>query len=262
MIAVNSESGDGGASQAVAESRAEQRPSGSVSVIEPKENEEAVAVEHSGPAAPVVDGANRRATEPQGEQEPAPGQAPSGEPAPSAMPPVVVNGGEVAVSVLVMGLWLAFLTAGITVGTQPYLQLIRDRTAAHAWDVVGALFVILLCHTSPNIALLCCLSAFLGMLASRAVVSKEPGSEPDPLRMAAYVAAVTHGFFVYLVIQSGFVVFSDTAFTTTTLEQYVRLAALASLISFAVGYNPLLFQSLLARVAAVALNSQRSGRGA
>jgi hypothetical protein len=166
----------------------------------------------------------------------------------TSQPSLALDAREVVVSLVSLVAWLGLLMAGITVGTQPYIDGIRNLTTHGFWEVSGSLLVILLCHTVSNVALLCCLAAFLGVIASRAVGRPNTNVQTPPERMGVYVAAVTRGFFVFLVIQSGSILLSDQAFTNLTLERYVRLAGLSSLFSFAIGYNPRLFGELLDRV--------------
>jgi len=163
-------------------------------------------------------------------------------------PTLVLTTREVWASLGVMLAWLVLLTAGIAIGVQPYIDAIQQVKPLTAFQLVGSAMIVLLCHTVPNIAILCCLSAFLGVIASRAIGRSEPGARPSQDRMSVYVAAVTRGFFVFLVIQSGSILLSDTAFTNLTLERYIRLAGLSSLFSFAIGYNPQLFTHLMLRV--------------
>jgi hypothetical protein len=172
---------------------------------------------------------------------------------------VPIDAREVGASIVVLLIWLVLLAAGITVSTQPYVDEVRNGLNISLLEALGALVVITFCHTTTNIALLCCLAAFLGVIGSRSVDATRQVQDAHQERLSAHVAAATRGFFVYLVVQSGAVAFSDQPFQATTLEQYVRLAALSSLISFAVGYNPGLFQNLLTRVDDLTTGAGRPG---
>lgn len=154
---------------------------------------------------------------------------------------------EIVSSLVALTLWLILLSAGLAVSTQPYIDTIQNHPSLGAWTVVKAMFVIVVCHTVTNTALLCCLAAFLGALGFR-VLADNPGAADGLDRRSAYVAAATRGFYVFLIIQSGSIMLSDQAFTNLTLEKYVRLAGLSSLLSFTVGYSPDLFRQLMARV--------------
>lgn len=153
---------------------------------------------------------------------------------------------EIVLCLAALAVWLFFLTAGITIATPPLLKAVQGGTLG--WlSIVGYLVVIVFCHTVPNMAILCCLSAFLGVVASRAV-SGVPAGGLTQERMSIYVAAVTRGFFVFLVIVSGTILLNEQSFMTLTQERYIRLAGLASLFSFAAGYNPKAFLRLLQKV--------------
>ncbi|OJW16371.1 MAG: hypothetical protein BGO49_18655 [Planctomycetales bacterium 71-10] len=155
---------------------------------------------------------------------------------------------ELAAGLLAFVAWLLLMAGGITVGTQEYIDPIRNRTASGPAQVVGCLLVIATCHTVTNTAMLCCVSAFLGVLGFRAI-GPAPGSSATAAgRRDAYLAAVTRGFFIFLIIQSGTVVLSDQAFTNLSLDKYIRLAGISSLFSFTVGYNPDVFRQLMDRV--------------
>jgi len=167
--------------------------------------------------------------------------AAAGEPAPP------LKSLEIGSSLAALALWLILLSAGLSVSTQPYISTIQNQEVAGPWAVVKALFIIVTCHTVTNTALLCCLAAFLGALGFR-VLATQKGPADGNDRRAAYVAAATRGFYVFLILQSGSIMLSDQAFTNLTLEKYVRLAGLSSLLSFTVGYNPDLFRQLMARV--------------
>jgi hypothetical protein len=164
---------------------------------------------------------------------------------------VAIGKWEIATSLVVLLLWVSLLTAGITVGTPPFIDKIRQATIP-SWQILGDFLVITICHTAPNVAMLCCLAAFLGVIGSRAVTSLDSKGTPSLDRLSSYASAITRGFFVFLILQSGAIAFSAEPFQTTTPEEYVRLAALASLISFAVGFNPLLFQDLMGRIGSIA----------
>jgi hypothetical protein len=154
---------------------------------------------------------------------------------------------EIVSSLAALALWLILLSAGLAVSTQPYINTLQNQELASTWAVVKALFVIATCHTATNTALLCCLAAFLGALGFR-VLGARTGATEGYDRRDAYVAATTRGFFVFLIIQSGSIMLSDQAFTNLTLDKYIRLAGLSSLLSFTVGYSPDVFRRLMARV--------------
>lgn len=66
--------------------------------------------------------------------------------------------------------------------------------------------------------------------------------------LAPAITAVTWGFFIYLVIVSGTVVLTGDPFKDTSPEQYLRLAGAASLLAFAVGWQPQILAQLVSNV--------------
>lgn len=155
---------------------------------------------------------------------------------------------EIGASAVALALGLILLSAGLSVAAQDSINAIQNHTVAGAWSLVGSFFVIATCHTVTNTALLCCVSAFLGVLGYRVIGERSGVAEGFADRRDAYVAAATRGFYIFLIIQSGSIILSNQAFTNLTLEKYIRLAGLSSLLSFTVGYNPDLFRQLMDRV--------------
>ncbi len=173
--------------------------------------------------------------------------------------PGPLNNLEVILSVLVFLLWVGLIAAGVAISSGHYVDNLGAPTKHSVWVVLGSGLVVMTCHIVPNIALLSCLAAYLGVLASRTFPSptRKPLSWED--HRATFTIAITRGFYVYLIILSGSVLFSSEGFGQWTspklpnadardYETYTRLAGLASLFSFTAGYNPELFSALLARV--------------
>jgi len=104
------------------------------------------------------------------------------------------------------------------------------------------LAIYLLTYTDTNVAMLCCIAAWLGELGRRTRIDGVE-QEGDFLR-GDYLAAVMRGFLGYLAILTGFVVIGTGVnfFTTPSAEGYVRLAAIVSLAGFLIGFNPAIFR--------------------
>jgi hypothetical protein len=66
--------------------------------------------------------------------------------------------------------------------------------------------------------------------------------------LAPGVAAITWGFFIYLVAISGTLVISGEPFKNTSPEQYLRMAGSASLAAFVVGWKPEILTQLLEKM--------------
>lgn len=149
-----------------------------------------------------------------------------------------------------------------------------------AWDAVYALVIIAFCYTPTNLAMLCCLAALVGCLAYAATnsggpererieetvlvstdapsvahvakvteVSKESGPvEKSMIPLRPTISAITWGFFIYLFLISGMMLAVETPFSSTSPDQYLRLAGTASLLAFVVGWRPELLTHLVSQV--------------
>jgi hypothetical protein len=191
-----------------------------------------------------------------------------------ANPRVSLTPLDVTISVLAFLGWVCLVAAGVAISSKHYIDNLGAPTKHAFWVVVGSGLVVATCHVVPNIALLSCLAAYLGVLASRTLPG-ETGRPPDrDSHKAAFTTAITRGFYVYLLILSGSVLFSSEGFgqwathdsssaaDAADYETYTRLAGLASLVSFTAGYNPELFKFLLARVSQWQTNQQATARPA
>lgn len=146
----------------------------------------------------------------------------------------------------------------------------------------GALGVVAVSYTPTNLAILCSFAALIGCLGQIATVTRRAGraraaaaegganrvrssaddagaskpieavAPPSPIDVTLRnsIGAVTWGFFVYLVVTSGTIVFTGDPFQHTSPEQYIRLAGAASLLAFVVGWRPELLGDMLAKVTA------------
>lgn len=167
---------------------------------------------------------------------------------PAKSPPVrIVGFGEVIIGVFGMGLWVVLFAAGGIIGTQPYRERLTDPgnvvTALKLW------FVVLTCYTVTNVAMLCGLSSFLGTLGRRTRIAGNERIDPSGEPLRQYTAALVRGFFVFIAMVAGTMALTGpAAFTNTTPETYLRLAATASLVSFLTGYKPQLFVRLQGRL--------------
>ncbi|MCC6676384.1 MAG: hypothetical protein IT436_04505 [Phycisphaerales bacterium] len=71
--------------------------------------------------------------------------------------------------------------------------------------------------------------------------------------LAPAITAVTWGFFIYLIIVSGTVVLTGDPFKETSPEQYLRMAGSASLLAFAVGWQPQILAQMVSNVGSTKL---------
>lgn len=145
-------------------------------------------------------------------------------------------------------------------------------------DVLYALLAVAFTYTPTNLLLMCCASALIGCLgrlattngnnengngrgASQSSDSSKSAEDSDPTGvspLAPAMSAVMWGFFVYLVLISGTIVLAGDTFMKTDADQYFRLAGSASLLAFAVGWQPQLVTHLVSNIGSAKLG--RSGK--
>lgn len=150
--------------------------------------------------------------------------------------------------------WFVVFGLGLLVNSKPY----RDAVATEF--VVGAFLFALMTYTPTNIALLCVLASFSGGSASR-LIHTEPadpraarshtgshGVEADSeiYRRENPFSSMFRGFVVFIAFLAGVYVGSNAPFADTSPEQYARAAGTTSLLAFVVGYDPTLFEKLIA----------------
>ena len=158
-------------------------------------------------------------------------------------------------------LWIIFFAAGLVIDTEPYRQGLAFQTSTTWSSKVSSSFVVLICYTPTNVAILCCLAGLLGALGSQ--VKLEPGSAPHEGldKTHPLLSALIRGFFVYIVLISGTLILLPDPFPDPSIfgslaphdksnirELYIRLAGLVSLVSFVVSYNPKIFATGLKKI--------------
>jgi hypothetical protein len=154
---------------------------------------------------------------------------------------------EVIAGLVAIGLWFALFVAGTFVGTQTY----RDTLAREAstGEKLKAFSIVLFCYTATNVAFLCCIASILGGIFRRMRERQRQRSLPPSL-LVLLLSLILQGFVVYLVMVSGVISFGgfEHFLDAPTQDQYLRLAATASLVSLMIGYSPGLFNSLMGRL--------------
>jgi hypothetical protein len=191
-----------------------------------------------------------------------------------ANPRIELDTLDVTFSFLALLMWISLVAAGVAISSKHYIENLAAPTKHSFGVVVGSGLVVVTCHIVPNGALLSCLAAYLGVLASRTFPSQSSKPHLRHDHKAAFTMGITRGFYVYLMILSGSVLFSSQGFgqwatresssaaASDDYETYTRLTGLASLISFTAGYNPELFKFLLARVTQFQTKQLDSARSA
>jgi len=149
--------------------------------------------------------------------------------------------------------YIALFTAGIVINSAPF----RDQLNAGTFSI-GALVIVMLIYTPSNVAFLAMLSGLIGGCASiithsrhlqEANGSRKSGSglpsASEVYRTESPVASMFRSLVAYLAFMAGILVTTVAPFTTTTPEQYIRLASAVSFFAFVVGYDPTKFQGLM-----------------
>lgn len=191
-----------------------------------------------------------------------------GSPARASAPDKLSVAGR-ASAVLVLIVWMNLFAGGYLISSEPYRCKV-DPTGVRrlvgydeksvkvpdpcpgvtqparggAW--FGAWGITLVTFIPFNLALLCASAGLLGAFGNKAKL--HPEEDIDRVsrdRTNPHVSALLRGFFVYLFIISGLLVFDDNPFSGGGPGQYIRLAGFTSLFSFLVNYNPTIFNPLI-----------------
>ena len=186
-----------------------------------------------------------------------------------------LRSGECAFGLAVFVGWLLLFGAGILVDTAPYRRAISltgaealDREArppaaelaseapppvaavippetVAAPDLLVAWLIVLTCFVPLNLAWLCVAASGLGAFGNLANLGDDAGGDRSSDTTNPYTSALLRGFFVYLFMMSGLLVFDDAPFSNSGPGQYIRLAGFLSLFSFVVSYQPRFFGALI-----------------
>ena len=180
------------------------------------------------------------------------------------------GGLTIAIIVCLMA-WTALFSTGILVNSQPYRQSIKDASVVKNWSdfswnyttyIAFSWIVVVTCYTPTNIAILCSISGLLGALGDQVKLGEDSQGRDPSDQTHPFLSSVVRSFFVYIVLISGVFILAADPFPDPTLEgssitytesalreQYIRLAGIVSLASFAVSYDPKLFTTTLMKIA-------------
>ena len=172
---------------------------------------------------------------------------------------------EVVLGVAAVVGWLLFFAGGTIVSTAELRAMVEKGTFQSPLQAVWAWWGVVTCYTITNAAFLASLAAVAGQFSNRSRESelRSAGTKallPPHIRdvMACYSAAAMRGFVIYLLVISGLLLVTTEAIASPDQNQYVRLAATISVISFIAGYDSQVFKQALDRI--VALVSQTDVR--
>ncbi len=138
------------------------------------------------------------------------------------------------IGVISVVLWLAVFLPGITINSQPFRTSLLNGDFA-----LYNIFMTMIAYTLTNTAVLCCLAGILGATAHCLIKNCTESSS------SIIFTGIMRGFVVYLLLLAGVYAATPAPFTSTTPEQYVRMAGTVSLLAFVVNFEPNLFQSLI-----------------
>ena len=150
---------------------------------------------------------------------------------------------EMLLAWIALPLWLAVLITGTLVNSQPYRARFSEFRGSPL-EVLGDGLVVVVTYTLTNVGLLCMLASALGAIGARAGLGPDGDAHEHHDSSAPASSAVLRGFFVYMAVLAGVLVFADRP-VEPTQTQYVRLAGLVSLFAFTLNYYPALFATLL-----------------
>lgn len=145
--------------------------------------------------------------------------------------------------------WLLIFLLGLTVDSTPYRNGLAGGTIT-----IHNLVMAFLVYTVTNAAVLCLLSGAVGAMAHTILWVQPQGGDlttssgSGPSLIDALSAGALRSFAVFLLYISGVYVGASDAFVHTTAEQYARVIAATSLLTFVVSYNPAVFGRLLDRL--------------
>jgi hypothetical protein len=113
------------------------------------------------------------------------------------------------------------------------------------------------------VALLCCFASTLGMMGHRSGIggsSDRTIGEHEGDCSKQYLSALLRGFFVFLLLLSGGLLFGNVDFSNPTPGNYAHLAGAASLVSFLIGRDPKLFANLAQKASELETRTQDDNR--
>jgi hypothetical protein len=161
---------------------------------------------------------------------------------------------EIVGCLLALFAWFLLFAGGVLISSAPY---VNRMTAEGGLADVSAAVMIILFWTITNVGILSLLAAVLGAFGRRTQFMPNVTEQlRNPLQVGGrrssvsilYASAIIRGFAVYALVLSGLLLLNTEVLIQPAQGQYVRLAALASAVSFYVGYDPSVFTRLLDRI--------------
>ncbi|MGE3153854.1 MAG: hypothetical protein AB7G48_03025 [Nitrospiraceae bacterium] len=171
--------------------------------------------------------------------------------------------------VLGMMIWLALFSAGLLLDSAPYRKAIAAAMKANQSVLLEDVILASLLFTPTNVAFLSVLAGFLGgctsvlndrhLLQEEIHRAQEVGDQGRVSRLErrirfmgeSPIVSMMRGFVVYLAIISGIFLVISNPFDNPSMDQFIRLAGLFSVVAFMMGYDPTRFEDLLEKVSSL-----------
>jgi hypothetical protein len=158
----------------------------------------------------------------------------------------------IPLGIVAIACWIVLFGLGLFINSGIYRNTL---TSDFNWNQFA---MSILTYTPTNIAMLCLVSALSGGCASNLVVmnledtigTNVQSLEGDKLNSHVYMkenpfSSLLRGVVVYFAFLAGVYIASNAPFSNPTPEQYAKTAGAISLLSFAVGYDPTIFRSII-----------------
>jgi hypothetical protein len=170
--------------------------------------------------------------------------------------------------------WLSLFSAVLLLDSKPYRDAIGAAMKASQPITGMDLLLASLLFTPTNVTLLSVLAGVLGgctsVLQDRHLLEhqlQQAQAGGDAARASRLerrirfmgespVVSMMRGFVVYLAIISGIFLVISNPFENPTMDQFIRLAGLFSVVAFTMGYDPTRFEELLEKLSSFSQKPQ------
>lgn len=166
----------------------------------------------------------------------------------------------VLLTIILLIIWLICFIVGATFDSSKYRrELLRDNIGFIDWFL--NLIYTFFSWTWSNVLILCCISTLVGEYTRR--------SDDEVISVTHTQNAIIRGFFIFLTVVTGQIVIQGSIPSLTVevngnpaevgIPQYFRVASFSSLLSFLVGFNPRLFNTIVKRLDVSEKNKNQKG---
>jgi len=164
------------------------------------------------------------------------------------------------VAYLIFLIWLSIFASGLIIPSEPYLNqfvisncvedvrspdcMLNDKAElVFNWVMAFITFI------PTNVAMLCVFASMLGASANRNKLVGDAELSPVKDSTNPYASGLIRGFVIFLVLISGLLLLTEDPFGDgKSYSQYIRVAGIASIVSFLVSYNPQSFAKIFQKI--------------